>query len=202
EATQITSMLGQVLKNKTLWLIAAFSFSTTFFFIGWNAWAPALIIDKGAPPEQAAYISSIIHWITIPSLLLAPRLSNRIGVRKPFLWLTSAILAVITLWAMYATVNVMLFLMVILGLVNSARQITNQTLPIEIMSKEVVGTASGLIMSIGFSGGVVGPIITGYILDTTGSFNMSLLVLVIISIIAMGIAFKIPETGPKVRLNQ
>jgi len=89
--------------------------------------------------------------------------------------------------------------MIMVGVFDSIRTIIVLALPIELMPKEAVGTASGLIVSIGFSGGVVGPIVGGMILDSTGSFNVSLLVLIAISLIAIAVVCRIPETGYKTR---
>ena len=58
-----------------------------------------------------------------------------------------------------------------------------------------MGTASGLLF-IGLIGGVIGPYIGGLILDYTSSFNVALLVLLGVSLGAMGLALSLPETGP------
>ena len=71
------------------------------------------------------------------------------------------------------------------------------TLPIEMMPKEEVGTASGLVLAIGFTGGGIGPLIGGRILDLTGNLDQSLFILIAISIATIGIALRLPETGPK-----
>jgi CP family cyanate transporter-like MFS transporter len=54
-------------------------------------------------------------------------------------------------------------------------------------------------MSVGYAGAVVGPLITGHILDVTGSFKMIFLVLVAVSIATIVIAFSIKETGREFR---
>ena len=85
------------------------------------------------------------------------------------------------------------------GVALSAMEPIILALPIEMMSKEEIGTASGLIISGACTGGVIGPWISGHIFDLTGSLDLSLLVLTGIAIAATGIAFKLPETGPKTR---
>ena len=65
-----------------------------------------------------------------------------------------------------------------------------------------MGRASGLILSVGSVGGIVGPLIGGYALDLTGSLNQSLLVLIGVSIAAAVTAFQIPETGPRAKLKK
>ena len=67
------------------------------------------------------------------------------------------------------------------------------------VSKKEVGTATGLVLSVGNIGGVIGPLVGGRIFDLTGSLNLFLFILIGVSIAAMAIAFRIPETGPKAR---
>ena len=76
-------------------------------------------------------------------------------------------------------------------------------LPVEMVPKEQVGTASGLVLSVGYAGGVIGPLIGGRILDLTDSLSLSLVVLVGTSIAIIGTAFMLPETGSaKKRLRE
>ncbi len=76
-------------------------------------------------------------------------------------------------------------------------------LPVEMVPKEQVGAASGLVLSIGYAGGVIGPLMGGRILDITGSLSLSLVVLAGTSIAIIGAAFMLPETGSaKKRLRE
>ena len=69
------------------------------------------------------------------------------------------------------------------------------------MPEEEVGTASGLILSIGYIGGVIGPLVGGRILDVTGSLDPSLIVLSGVSIAMAVVAFILPETGTRNRVK-
>jgi hypothetical protein len=60
---------------------------------------------------------------------------------------------------------------------------------------EVVGAASGLTLSVGWLGRFIGPLIGRNILDLTGSLNLSLALLIRVSIATAGIIFKLPDTG-------
>ncbi len=69
--------------------------------------------------------------------------------------------------------------------------------------KEEVGTASGLVLSVGYAGGVIGPLIGGRILDLTSSLNLLLIILAGVSIAMIGITLMLPETGSaKKRLRE
>ncbi len=118
------------------------------------------------------------------------------------MWGPSIILAFTSLWAIYVNVPMGWALMTVASIAHNIRLVIVLALPIELVPKKAVGTASGLLLSIGYIGGIIGPLIGGHILDLTGSLNLSLLILVGVSIAAAGVAFKIPETGPKATIQK
>jgi CP family cyanate transporter-like MFS transporter len=202
QPNRVSPKFHQVLLTKNIWLVACLLFLNEFFIQTWIGWAPALMMLKGASPELAGYISSMTVWIGIPTVLLMPRLAYRLGVRKPFLWVPSISLGLIAWGAIHAGLSLGWLLMALAGISEVTRFITIMALPIEMMAKEEVGTASGLIFSIGFAGGVVGPWIGGHILDVTGSLDLSLLMLIGVSAAAAAVAFRVPETGPKAEVEK
>jgi CP family cyanate transporter-like MFS transporter len=196
------AMLLQVLKNKSLWLVAALLVLENSFFFNWAGWAPALIMLKGATAELAGFLTSIVLWIGIPTVFLMPRLAYKLGLRKPFLWLPSIIIAFFTWGAIHIDLSLMWLPMALVGIADATRIVVILALPVELMPEEKVGTASGLVLSVGYSGAIIGPLIGGRILDITGSLDLSLLVLTGISIATAVVAFMLPETGTKNRIKQ
>lgn len=153
---------------------------------------------KGASPDLAGFIASVTIWASIPAAFLVPRLAYKLKVRKPFLWVSSILLALAAWWAIGVSIPLSWGLMALVGVANLARFITILALPVETLPPEDVGRASGLMLAIGYSGGVIGTLVGGRILDLTGSLDKSLLALVAVSIAATVIAFKLPETAPRV----
>ena len=189
----------QILRNKSLWLAASLLLLHNFFFYSWTGWAPALMRLKGATPDLAGLITSVTIWVSIPAAFLIPGLAYKLGLRKPFLWIPGIILAVAAWGAIGATISMSWFLMALVGVANIARFTTILALPVEMMSQEDVGKASGVILSLGYVGGVLGALVGGHILDLTGSLDHSFLVLVVVSVAAVGVALRLPETGPRAR---
>lgn len=195
------TLLLSVTKNKNLWLISAIALLHAFFYYNWTAWAPALLMIKGATPSLAGLIASITMWVGIPVVFLIPKLSDSLGLRKPFLWVSGIVLAVAAWLAIQVALPMSWLPMVLVGVADCALLVTTLTLPIEMMSRKEIGTATGLILSIGHAGGVIGPLVGGRVLDLTGSLDSSLLVLIGVSVAMVIIPFKLPETGPKARTN-
>jgi len=188
-----------ILRNKNLWLVAILFLLFCFFWTGWTAWAPALMMLKGATEDVAGLIVSISILVGIPTVFFMPRLSYKLGLRKPFLWIPAITLAVAAWGAIYISIPLSWPFMALVGVALNTFIPMILALPVEMMSKEEVGTATGLVLSVGHAGAFIGPLIGGRIFDLTGSLNLFLLVLVGISIAATAIAFRIPETGSRAR---
>ena len=191
---QLKTMVGQIIRNRYVWYLMAILFLNEFYMNMMMAWSPALLQLKGASPEMAGVMASIIPWAAIPGMLLMPRLSDRLGWRRPFIWGPSLVLAATALIAIRADLTISWLVMALVGISVPTRFITVLTVLVELIPREHVGTASGLVF-MGYLGGFIGPYTAGSIRDLTGSFDQAFLVLAVISIITMIIAFRLPETG-------
>ncbi len=161
-----------------------------------------MLMLKGATDTLAGLIASIFPWVGIPTVIFMPRLAYKMGLRKPFLWVPAIVMALAAVGAIHMNLTLSWLVMAIVGIANNTRFITVIALPVEMVPEEDVGTASGLILSIGHLGGVIGAWIGGRILDLTGSLDIAMLILVGISIATVGIALRLPETGRKAGDNQ
>ncbi len=132
-----------------------------------------------------------------------PRLAYKLGLRKPFLWIPAIALAVAALAARAITLDMSWIIMVVVGVTTGTQFAILLALPVEMVPKEQVGAASGLVLSVGYIGGIIGPLMGGRILDVTGSLSLSLVVLIGVSIAMAGVAIMLPETGSaKKRLTE
>jgi len=190
--------LGRIIRNRNLWLLLALLLLNEFFMSTMMGWSPALLRMKGATPEMAGIITSVILWVAVLSVLLMPRLCDRVGLRKPFLWVPSIALAAAALVAVNADLAMSWVVMAVIGIAVPTRFITILTLVVELMPDRDVGTASGLVFT-GYVGGVIGPYIAGRILDASGTLSSALMVLVGISIATAVISLGLPETGHRIR---
>ncbi|MFC2024468.1 CynX/NimT family MFS transporter [Chloroflexota bacterium] len=195
ESSVNTAALRTVISNKNLLLIAALMFLHLFFVYNWTGWAPVLMMSKGVSPVWAGFITSVAHWAYIPAFFLMPKLSYKLGLRKPFLWLPSIILALASWGATKVSINASWFLMALVGIANGTRFVTLLSLPVEMMHKKDVGTASGIMLAIGYAGAVIGPLVGGRVFDITQNLDLSFMILIVLSLASTIIALRIHETG-------
>lgn len=185
-------IIWQVLKHRNLWLLSIIFLMHNFFFYAWAGWATLFLTGEGATDQLAAVITSVTLWTGIPTVLLVTNLYNRPDRRKFLIWLPSAMLAIAAVIAPFVPYEESWLLMVLVGIATTTRFTTILTMPIEMMPKGQTGTASGLVMSIGYAGALIGPFVSGIILDATGSFQLVFHILIGISISTALVTLALP----------
>jgi CP family cyanate transporter-like MFS transporter len=188
--------------NGALWLVAVLFFIMDYIIFAWLGWAPQLMMAKGASPALAALMSSVMSWVGIPITFVAPWASDRVGLRKPFLWPTFVLFALASLSAIYAPLPLGWAIVVAVGLAAGVQLPILLALPADLVPAEAIGRASGMVISIGYIGGLVGPWVGGYILDITGTLNLNLIILAGLAAVGTYLALRIPETGTRARLHK
>jgi cyanate permease len=188
--------LKELFNNKILWLLAFLLFLHNFLFYTWSGWIPTFLLEKGADTNSAGLTTSVMLWVSIPTVILVPLLTSQSNLqRKLFIWIPSLTYAFLSVGILYASLFSVWFIMAISGFVNVLRFNTLLTLPVEIMPKERAGAASGVVVAVGYLGAVVGPVIAGQILDVTGKFVIIFIILTVISLISTGFALFIPRSS-------
>ena len=185
-------------KSRDLWLVAFMLFALNLYFFTWAGWTPELMRQKGASPDLAAFITSVITWASIPAMFLLPWISDKIGLRKPVIWVPAIILALGALGANYISVTLGWFLMTVVGFMCGSFSIL-LALPVELAPREYVGTASGMMLTIGYLGGLIGPWLAGYIIEATGTLDLVFFILFGVALAMAVMAFLVTETGARAR---
>jgi cyanate permease len=72
-------------------------------------------------------------------------------------------------------------------------------LPAELSRRRSIGSASGMILSIGYLGGLIAPWLAGYLFDISGTLDGSLMGLFVIGLGWALVGALVPETGGKNR---
>ena len=203
ESEQTESVgLKNVLRDKTLWLLAFILLLHNIFFYTWSGWLPTYLLQKGVGLGLSGLLTSVMLWVGIPTVILVPMLFSRTNISKRLLiWVPSLIFAFLAIWIIYASEFAIWFIMVIAGIINILRFNTLLSLPVEIMPKRHAGVAGGVVVAIGYIGAVIGPSMAGQILDITGSFPTIFIILAVLSLIAMGLTFLIPSNNKNKSLN-
>jgi MFS family permease len=162
--------LSVVLRNRQMWILML----TTLFLlapqVGLLGFLQSMLTLKGLDEATAGVVTSLISWFMIPGSFIIPMISDRVGLRKPFIWAISLI-AGVTLYAAGTTTDITLWLSVIIygSLIGGMAPII-LAMPVEIVGPRHSATAGGFMLTGGYFGAMVAPWLAGYLSVVTGSF--------------------------------
>ncbi|MFQ6073631.1 MAG: nitrate/nitrite transporter [Candidatus Bathyarchaeia archaeon] len=194
----LTRDLATLLKTKQVWLLSGLYLTASTCYDTVLLWLPSILKAKGLSPTTAGLITSMLPFGFLVASLTVGTLSDRAGLRKPFL----LVLGLVTGPAIYAVGTApgpaeWMFAFII-GFSTIGVLTLVLTIPLELApTSPRVASAVGLISSIGNIGSFLIPTVVGQIRDLTGSFTLAILLLAVIGEFTLVLSLLVVETGRK-----
>ncbi len=175
-----------LVKEKYIWLIGCITFLLSITSFAFSGWLPTFLETKGMTPAVAGVIASIPPWIGILGSITIPRLGKP-GSRRLLLFilfLIQGLWVYLVIWAFGVPLIVVLILygfsyagvwpllLVIL-------------MDFPTIGAKYMGTATGLLATFGASGGFIGPLMVGYLVELTGALTLGFFFLALILLITL-----------------
>ena len=141
--------------------------------------------DQGLEPTLAAAVLSTIGSVSIVGRLVTGSLIDRIGGKRTLIF-CFIILISSFIWLQFAAETWMLFVFaVIYGFAHGGFFTVMSPLIAERFGTDSLGQLFGIVLFVGTLGGTVGPTLSGYIFDFTGSYQASFAMLTGIAILGL-----------------
>lgn len=181
------------LKNKEAWLLTSFVGFVILLFYCFTAWLPAIIEEKGYSPSFAGLIGTIAMLAQLPATLLLPSLLKVISSRR--LWITFFTLCEIIGLSLICFTNLTpIVSSIFLGIGGGGLVSLTLLLPIDKTTTPIeASTWSAMTQAFGYMIGAVGPVIIGFLHDYTGSFIITLYLLIILGLIVILLGWKLTK---------
>lgn len=173
-STTIGHPIASVWRQRTAWLVTAFMGlqSTTFYVM--VTWLPTIETSTGISPEQAGVHLFLYQIVGVAAGLAIPRLMRRPGSQTAatvtasvpmVIGVTGLLLAPAlgAVWAVIAGLGTGASLVVALSLISLRGRSHHETTQL-----------SGMAQSLGYLLAAIGPIVTGYLAEHTGTWRGSL----------------------------
>jgi len=188
--------IKNLISIKQVWILTGLCICSMGCYDTLLTWFPYILELKGMPSAEASITASIFPVGFLIAGPVVGTLSDKVGLRKPFIWilgLSSAVLIVfiphfnqLSLWGAILLAGFTLSGILTLVLIISSEHPE---------LSRFVGSAVGLVSSIGNIGSFLFPIIVGSLIDITSSPTPPLTVLAIISGATVILNLAIRETG-------
>lgn len=172
-AGSLASVL-EVLGNRQLATIFFISFCSVYGFFVMVTWLPLYLADaRDIPLSETGIFASLVAWTSVPAALFFARFSDKFHSRKPIL-LTLIPLAICSIVVLIIVEqwSLVIAALVLYGLVG---KLACDPLLLALISdhapKDKLSTVYGLYNCIAMVGAILAPYVTGWLRDTTTTWN-------------------------------
>lgn len=177
---------GKLLHLRNMQVMLIVAILSFFLNHGMNNWLPALLEEKGKSLAEAGSLAAAGTAIGALGLLIIPRMAT-FGRRKITLALLISLSAVTTYGLSKSLGRFLVLFVIISGLVRSPLMPISTLILMETpgIGPAVMGQVGGLFFAAAEIGGFGGPLILGLLRDLSGSLNMGMVFLSVLSAILL-----------------
>jgi len=199
-SSSLTKNFAMLLRVKQVWFLTGLYFCAAACYDTLLLWLPSMLVAEGVQSVTAGLMTSMLALGFLFASFAVGSLSDKMGLRKPFI----LVLGLVSGPAIYAagilTGPTVWFSAFVTGLSTIGVLTLVLTIPVELSQTAMfVGSAVGIISSIGNLGSFFMPTVVGQIRDVTGSFLGSVLILAVLGELMLILGLSITETGRKRR---
>lgn len=186
-----------VLKVKDIWLIAIYYGLNMISLLAVVTLLPITLEERGV--ENAGGMVGIMMGATVVFNILGGMLSDRVGKRKPFLLICAVVFGLCVLGFANFTGTALIVVLIIAGAAMGTIAPVLMSVPVEMerIGTALVGSAIGFIFMLGNTGGFVGPVVAGRLMDMSDSSMPGFIFIAAALILSAVFIVPLKETGRK-----
>lgn len=189
-----------VFRHRGVWGVATLAFIAISLMFIINNWMPTYFRDRyQLSLARSGLFAAIFPAIGIFSRAFSGALSDRGfgGRRKPLVVLAFLVTAPATVGIVLVdSVALTLACLLVAGFFSQIGQVLLFVYVRELVSPNVVGTALAVVNAMGFLGAFVAPILTGALIELSGSYLLTFAAGGAISVLAVLVTLLVPESEP------
>ena len=173
ESSQTAYSLREAAGTAQLWIMLLIKLCYGYYMFLWVVHIVAHVSDLGYSPATAASILAASGGGVVLGNFVLGRAVDRTGPRKIFIGCFLAA-AAIMIWLMQAEELWMLYtIAILLGLANGGNMTCDSPMLVRLFGLKSLGSLVGASSGSFAIGAAVGPVVTGYIFDITGSYYLA-----------------------------
>ena len=187
--------LRRVLRVRDLWLICVMQLCVTGAIQAFLGLFPETLEDRGVG-SGGAY-AAIAAFSVMVFTIIGPIFSDRIGLRKPFVWPFLLINVVVVTFLGVFTGAPLVIVLILTGIgTGTALPLLNAlVIENERIGPSFAGSAMGLLGTVMPIGSILAPIIVGAIIDVTGEYWIGFFFAAMLYAVAAVLGTAVKETG-------
>ncbi len=184
-ATTMPEQEKSVWRTKLAWWLTVLMGAQSFLFYFFAAWLPSIALSKGLTPETAGYLAFAFQLTTIPAAFLIPAIATRLRDQRGLISVVSVLyIASLCGLAMAKSTALLTVCVMLYGFsTGSCFNLCMLLIGLRTQSAKRATSLSGMVQSIGYGFGALGPLLGGWLFDWTGNWNAALVCVGILIVI-------------------
>lgn len=189
--------LKRVVRVRDLWFVCLIEFCIVGGFLAFQGFLPTMLVEKGMTAARAGLLLGLTLMSSGVFNVVGPSLSDRLGVRKPFVWpfllLSSVGVSLVAFFMGGPLIAVLILIAVGVGV--AIPLLRTIVLEMEGIGPLHTGSAVGLIFVLNRLGAFILPVVMGVVIDFSHLFWPGFLLLGVLNLVAVRLCLAIKETG-------
>jgi MFS family permease len=177
--------LGAALRTRQIWLVLLTLFCSGYIVFSLVVHIVPHALELGVSTDAAATLLAVMNGISLGGIVMAAYVGDRFSSRTVFVIALAMMLTGVAVLAFAQSLPLLYMGAIIAGSGFGAEGAAESPLVSRLFGVKSHGLIYGVV-GIGFtSGTAIGPIITGYLFDTTGSYRTSFEVCAAVAVVAI-----------------
>ncbi len=179
--------LRAAMRSVQFWTICMAEFSIFFCLLTTIVHIVPHSRDLGLQPGTAAAVLSTIGGISMLGRIVMGAANDRIGGKRSLIICFIVLISSLVWLQLAGTAWMLFFFAVIYGFAHGGCFTVISPMVAELFGTGSHGLLFGMVLFGGTLGGSIGPFLTGYIYDVTGSYGAAFIVLTVLAIIGLAL---------------
>ncbi|RDU36823.1 MFS transporter [Neobacillus piezotolerans] len=194
--------LKELFKKPILWQMALIWFFFDITFWGFTSWLPSYLInEKGLSLMDTGIYSALPYLVGTVAIVLGGYISDKMKANRKWVFVPNALAGGVALYFMFQaqSLTAVIIFQCLAAFFMFMAQGGFWALVVDSFSAKIMASGSATVNCFGSIAGFISPFLMGYLIDTSGSYNSSFILMIIALVIAAIIALTISgktEDGP------
>ena len=186
----------ELLKKPILWQMALIWFFFDITFWGFTSWLPSYLIkEKGLSLMSTGIYSALPYLVGTVAIVLGGYLSDKVKGNRKWVFIPSALAGGVALFFMFQTPSLAMVIVCqcFAAFFMFLAQGAFWGLVVVSLPAKIMASGSATVNCFGSIAGFISPFLMGYMIQTSGSFDTSFIMMIVALVVAAVIALTINE---------
>lgn len=184
----------ELLKKPILWQMALIWFFFDITFWGFASWLPSYLInEKGLSLMNTGIFSALPYLVGTVAIVLGGYISDKVKVNRKWVFIPNALAGGVALYFMFqaSSLTMVIICQCFAAFFMFLAQGGFWALVIDSLPAKIMASGSATVNCFGSIAGFISPFLMGYMIQTSGSFNSSFIMMILALLVAALIALTI-----------